>query len=197
MNLDETKHNAAKDSQGVIELRLTDVKQLFNSLDPAPFHERDLDSDAEEFIVSWARELPRRAPLVLLVFLSDPPPEGDPATLIETGVRAYFRYRKQLITRQLRQMLNRGRVSLVIGILFLAACLFLADKVALLGDGALWQITREGLIIGGWVAMWRPIELILYDWWPLHIDRRVYHRLSQVDVRVILREGEPPSRQQE
>lgn len=33
-----------------IELRLRELAQLFNSLDPSPFIERDLDSDAEEFI---------------------------------------------------------------------------------------------------------------------------------------------------
>jgi hypothetical protein len=38
---------------GLIELKLSGLNQLFNSMDPSPFHERDLDHDAEEFIVSW------------------------------------------------------------------------------------------------------------------------------------------------
>ena len=37
---------------GLIEVKLTELNQLFNSMDPSPFHERDLDHDAEEFIVS-------------------------------------------------------------------------------------------------------------------------------------------------
>ena len=37
---------------GRIELRLRRIEQLFDSFDPAPFHEKDLDRDAEEFIVS-------------------------------------------------------------------------------------------------------------------------------------------------
>ena len=41
---------------GLIELRLNNVGQPFNTMDPSPFHERDLDHDAEEFILSWARE---------------------------------------------------------------------------------------------------------------------------------------------
>jgi hypothetical protein len=55
----------ALDSQpeGLIKLRLTKVDQLFNSLDPSPFHERDFDADAEEYIVAWARELPGDADL--------------------------------------------------------------------------------------------------------------------------------------
>ena len=41
-----------------IELRLREVAQLFNSMDPTPFHHKDLDPDAEEFIESWALEFP-------------------------------------------------------------------------------------------------------------------------------------------
>ena len=48
-----------------IEVRLRDLGQLFNTMDPSPFHEKDLDHDAEEFIESWAREFPADAPLVL------------------------------------------------------------------------------------------------------------------------------------
>ncbi len=189
--MEPQKNNyASSKSQGVIELRLHDVKQLFNSLDPTPFPERDLDSDAEEFIVSWARELPRKASLILLVHLAVPPAAHDPEAFIQNGVRAYFAYRKQITTRHLRQMLARGRASLIIGLVFLAACLFAAEQVQRLGDSPLWQIMKEGLIIGGWVAMWRPIELFLYDWWPLQIDRRIFDRLSRVDVRVIFREGQ-------
>jgi hypothetical protein len=31
-----------------IEVNLNRLTQLFNSLDPSPFHERDLDQDAED-----------------------------------------------------------------------------------------------------------------------------------------------------
>ncbi len=58
---------------GLIELKLTELNQLFNSMDPSPFHERDLDHDAEEFIVSWAAEHPRQHDLKLVVHLASPP----------------------------------------------------------------------------------------------------------------------------
>jgi hypothetical protein len=51
----------------VIEVRVAELRQLFNAIDPSPFRERDLDPRAEEFIVEWARELPRDAPLALRV----------------------------------------------------------------------------------------------------------------------------------
>jgi len=39
-----------------IEIGLRDISQLFNTIDPAPFHEKDQDFDAEEFSVSWVRK---------------------------------------------------------------------------------------------------------------------------------------------
>jgi hypothetical protein len=41
-----------------LEVRLSTLRQLFNSLDPSPFHEKDLDREAEEYIVGWANEYP-------------------------------------------------------------------------------------------------------------------------------------------
>src|SRR3989442_6655319 len=57
---------------GVIEVHVRELSQLFNSMDPSPFLDKDLDVDAEEFITGWARELPRDKPLALLVHLDQP-----------------------------------------------------------------------------------------------------------------------------
>jgi hypothetical protein len=68
-----------------ISLKLRDMNQLFNSMDPSPFIEKDLDDDAEEFIVSWAQEFSPKAPLKLRIYLDQWPTE-DPKELIRTAV---------------------------------------------------------------------------------------------------------------
>ena len=60
-------------AEHLIEIRVDRLAQLFHTLDPFPFREKDLDQDAEEYIVSWARELPDRRPVRIAVHL----PEGD------------------------------------------------------------------------------------------------------------------------
>jgi len=45
-------------------------------------------------------------------------------------------------------------------------------------------ILRESFLIGGWVAMWRPLEIFLYDWWPILAEARLYDRLSAMPVRI-------------
>ena len=174
-----------------IELELHDMRQLFNSMDPSPFREKDLDADAEEFIVSSARELPPDRPLVLRIHLEQWPAR-DPSKLIQDAVHHYFAYRAALNRQEFRALMRRGRASLAIGVIFLVACL-LASKI-LFGDRvATWAgIARESLTIAGWVAMWRPMEIYLYDWWPLRNRGRIYTNLSRMPVEVIRRPQSSP-----
>jgi hypothetical protein len=65
-------------------------------MDPSPFHERDLDDDAEEFIVSWAQEFPPRDPVSLVIHVNQLPAQRDAQHLVETAVHHYFAYRAKL-----------------------------------------------------------------------------------------------------
>jgi hypothetical protein len=66
----------------VVEVRVAELRQLFNAIDPSPFRERDLDPRAEEFIVGWARDLPRDAGLALLVHLERAAGDTDEAAML-------------------------------------------------------------------------------------------------------------------
>jgi hypothetical protein len=169
----------------LIEVHVAELKQLFNAIDPAPFRQRDLDPDAEEFIVGWAREIPADAPLALVVRLDRPAGLPEEPAILRDAIREFFGQRAQVSRRRLRQLFRRGRVSLMIGITFLAASLLLGDIIARwLGERRVGEILRESLLIGGWVAMWRPMEVFLYDWWPIRADALLADRLSAMPVRI-------------
>jgi hypothetical protein len=154
---------------GRIELRLRELNQLFDSFDPAPFHEKDLDRDAEEFITSWAREYP-------------------PDTPLQSAVQNYFAYRSDLARLDVRRTLQQGRASLLVGLLFLAACMAARGLLHSVGGRDWLRFVEEGLLIIGWVAMWRPVELLLYDWWPLLRRKRTFDNLSRMQVEVLYTE---------
>jgi len=177
--------STANDNQ--IEVRLRELSQLFNSMDPSPFIDRDLDAAAEEFIVSWARELPHKSEqeLELVIHLATlPPPDRVSGT--EAAVRHYFASRADVKHRELRHLLRRGRSSLLIGLLFLAGCFGLSEVAQQAPLGKWNEFVALGLHIAGWVAMWRPLEIFLYDWWPVRSDQRLLERLSRMKVRLNL-----------
>lgn len=169
----------------LIEIHLAELKQLFNSMDPSPFAERDLDPNAEEFIVGWAQEAPPDAPIGLLIHLDRSPGLAEEPVLLRDAIRRFFAGRADRSRRQLRMLFRRGRISLFIGLIFLATCIAAGDLIASVMSGRrVGEILRESLLIGGWVAMWRPLEIFLYDWWPIRAERRLYQRLSIVSVRI-------------
>ena len=167
-----------------IQLNLRDVNQLFNTMDPSPFNERDLDHDAEEFIVSWARELPLADPVVLVVHLAALPQDHDAQAMIQEAIRHYFSYRVELSRLEFRHLMRDGRRSLIIGVAFLATCLTMVNLLMGVGTGTFSTVGRESLTIAGWVAMWRPMEIYLYDWWPLRRRQKILKKLSRMPVEV-------------
>jgi hypothetical protein len=81
--------------------------------------------------------------------------------------------------------MKQGRASLLIGLSCLATCLVIS-KALLHGEAGTWaSILRESLTIAGWVAMWRPMQIYLYDWWPLRGRARIYSKLSHMPVEVV------------
>lgn len=171
---------------GEIKLRLSRIEQLFNSLDPSPFHERDLDADAEEYIVGWAREFPADAALSIRIEL--PAEEARRARERGTAVAIanYFGYRAGLIERELRELFRMGRRYLAIGLVVLALCLLAGQLLRAHVDGnPLMRTVEESLLILGWVANWKPLETFLYDWWPIRRRLRLYRRLAAVEAEVV------------
>lgn len=167
-----------------IELRVGQIGELFNSLDPTPFHHRDLDRDAEEFLENWALEFPQGSHFRILVHIEKMPPE-DPAPLVAEAIRNYFDYKALLAKRSLRLLLIEGRTSLVIGLGFLALCLFAAELLSVFAASTFLKLLKESLLIGGWVAMWRPLQIFLYEWWPVVRRRRIYRNLGHASVQVL------------
>jgi hypothetical protein len=167
-----------------IELRVREIGQLFQSLDPLPYRERDLDERVEEYVVGWAGEM-ARAPIEIVIHLPSVEAARDEASHIEEAIQNYFAYRAEVIGWDLRDLFRVGRAALLAGLVVLATCVVLGRLLGeRLGEGYLGRFFEEGLIILGWVANWRPIQIFLYDWQPLARRRRLYLRLAKAAVRL-------------
>jgi hypothetical protein len=168
----------------LIEVHVSELKQLFNAIDPSPFRERDLEPNAEEFITDWAKEASPSATFGLAVHLDRPAGLPNEPGELREAIHGFFRHRAELSRRRLRELLRRGRTSLVIGVCALGLSLAAGNLVGRFFSNHIAEILQEGLLIGGWVAMWRPMEIFLYDWWPIRAEAALADKLSVMPVRI-------------
>ncbi len=166
--------------RATIQVHIHELRQLFNTIDPSPFRERDLDPDCEEFIVAWARELPPDRPVRIEIHVdregSAPAVHADAAA----AVRSHFARAASLQDLRRRRIFREGRLALAIGLAALVLCIGAATFVPT--TGTLGQILRESLVIAGWVVMWHPLEVLLYGLWPLSRELRLLNRLATAEI---------------
>lgn len=168
----------------LIEIRLSSIRQLFNSLDPSPFHEKDLDRDAEEYIIETVRELPSTAPLKIRIFVPESERAATCSVDLPRAIHNYFSYRLWVMQHRLRDLMRRGRDALLVAIAFLALTFAIREVIFTFTTGTVAHLLAESLQIAGWVALWQPIQIFLYDWQPVRRIMAVYRRLTEIVVEV-------------
>ena len=168
-----------------LALRLREIGQLFNSMDPTPFLNKDLDPEAEAFIESWASGYVAGSRFHITIHLEHWPAEGNPTEMLIGAIHNHFNYKAGRTRSAFKRLLRDGRTSLMIGLIFVSLCLVAADVIGRLGSNAGYSIAHESLTIVGWVAMWRPLQIFLYDWWPLQRQIRRYQMLGSAHIQVI------------
>lgn len=165
----------------VIDIRIHALAQLYDAMDPAPFHDKALDPRAEDYILSCARESAAHEPVTLR--LHGPPDLREHAGEIASAVHAHFGLALQAAERHGRQRLRIGRAALLLGLAVLVACLVLRSLVPADPSPALEAI-REGLLILGWVALWRPVEILLFERWESRQERQRLRALAQARIEL-------------
>lgn len=142
-----------------MELYLGETRQLFNSMDPAPFRFRDLD------------------PLVVLRGRENT--SGDTTAILTQTMHEYLRCRAHASRKELKTLFHAGRITSVIALVFLNLANDISEFVSELipHEGLFWLIT-ESLLIAATGAPCQQIAIFLYNWWPM------YGRLRVMDMQV-------------
>jgi hypothetical protein len=176
----------ARSHHNTLYLGLREIGQLFNSMDPSPFLEKDLDPDAEKFIFEWASEpRHRQGEFQIHIHLEKFPEAGDPKAEVAEAIHHFFRYQSHIERGVFRQLMRDAQVSLVIGLVFITACLMGSRVLSeFSGNSPFLRAMAESLVIAGWVGMWRPIQIGLYEWWPIRRRIGICDRLARAVVEV-------------
>ena len=169
----------------MIEIKINSPEQLLNSFDPSPFHIRDLDDRAADYIVECAEELGSAGPMLLVIELPESEAVRELTRELPTALSNSFRYRATQARFKLRDLFRIGRLSLAIGLAVLGVCTLFIHLLAHAGATSTFaQVAEQGLFILGWVALWRPLEIFLYDWWPIRRRINLLDRLSNARVEI-------------
>lgn len=169
-----------------VELSLRTARQLFDARDPAPFRARDLDDDAVEWLLGAVEEVPKRTPLAFyLHFEESLEAHGFTEPALIDAIRAHFTYELARTRRAVRALFRQGLWSALLAGALLALCMAAESALRPLAPRAHWAaVTREGMVILGWVALWRPLETFLFAWWPYAARMRLLRRVIAAEVRV-------------
>lgn len=175
-----------------IDLRLDHLQQLADRRDPAPLSRRDLDPDAERYILDACSELPIREPVALNIWLPAREHIASRAEWARDAVRYHFAWQAHRSKRRLQDHLRMARRATLLGLCFMTVCMLLYNLIGTLDD-LLAQTLAEGMMVIGWVALWRPVEMYLYDWWPLRSEWHLMQRLNRMPVSLHLAKEEETS----
>ncbi|HJS90336.1 MAG TPA: hypothetical protein VJ738_10265 [Steroidobacteraceae bacterium] len=167
-------------SSAAVNIHIREFSQLFNSLDPSPFWDRDLAREAAEFIEEEFSEKLSAETWNLYVHAHD---SGGPPPDLQTALENYYGRMASSARRALREHLWSGEWTLVAGVVVFLLSMGIRSMLGKL-LGRLPQILDEGLIILAWLALWRPAEMLLYGWMPLRRKERLYERLARIRVFV-------------
>jgi hypothetical protein len=167
-----------------IILELNDADQLLVSRDSLFYGKRMLNADAEEFIIEEAAMTSPKDDIHLRIHFRKN--EISRKDEISIAIRQHFNYRRKKSRRQLKKTLDLGWRSLLMSIVFFGLLVLLTFVIMkLFPEGTVSLTLRELLIIGGWVALWRPIDLLLYEWRPFLREVHLFRKIEQCKVDVV------------
>jgi len=169
----------------LIEIKLSSVPQLFNSFDPAPFHEKELDSAAEQYIIDIVNDFPPKTSFKIIIYLPSDIATSDQAMKIPRAIRNHFQYKMLVTERKYRSCFRYGRSTFLIGLTFLTIALIGRQLVSSLENHLLAQIFADALLIVGWVAMWEPITVLLYKLWPVIQLKKTYQKITSMEIDIL------------
>jgi len=174
------RHGQRAGGTATVSVHVREIAQLFNSLDPAPFWDRDLDRAAAEFIEDEFRDKQSAEAWHLHVHVL----EGDTSSAdLQRAIESYYGRLVNSARREMHEHLRLGQVALAGGlVIFLLSMSTRGILRSFLGH--LPVLIDEGLIILAWLALWRPTEALIYGWVPFYRNCRLFERLAGIKVFV-------------
>jgi hypothetical protein len=174
--------NSPEPSYKQFAIRLDSISDLFWPFDARPVADRTLSADARWYLLDeWDRLRDDRPSSLTIYAPASERPETD-----ETAVRAAIHRSLEKAAGPLRRVdpLSRQEmVALRIGIVFLFLSIVVSTAIERSTDDVFMAGISQGILVVGWVALWRPAERFIVEIVPHFFNKRRISEFADIDVR--------------
>ena len=170
-------------SASTVSVEVVSVEMMLD-LGNTPFTTPGLHADVASHILEHARHFPVRNNFRINV--SVPAKDMVYAEEVQLAIHHHFKTAEIHAARELSEIWRDGRIATMIGLLFMSLLLGTGQLVMSITERESRLIT-ESMTVFGWVSMWRPAELLLYDHWPVRRNRILARQLAKAEVVLIPR----------
>ena len=170
-----------------VSLRLARLEELLVAQAPDQLSGRFEDrSGVERILAALHARHPRRLGAIEAKVVVGEPPTPETRRTVDDALKALCRYQDERLGEELLTIRRDGLRALSKACLFLLACMVVSAifrETKLLPD-LLRSLISEGFVIAGWVSLWHPMELLMYEWWPVARDRKLYRLIAEMNYTV-------------
>lgn len=184
------KRYKSKDKKVILELQLANGQQLFDARDPSPLRGRDLNEHVVKYIIESFQEIPKDKDVSLTIYFSEGLGIRFTEGQIKRAIQTFFEDEMKTQSLHLKQVLTHGFKSLIIGLSFLFFCVFTYYYFKNLPETLFNNFFKETTHVLGWVSMWHPINIFLYEWWPIIEKKNLLKRISVTEVNIVSRRSQ-------
>jgi hypothetical protein len=167
-----------------ITLQLDNLAQFFAVPEPDPFDRQARFATGLETIINELKPkgLMREVRTTIVLPADQITPAAD--VRLREALTRYCRHHTRQNRQDLISLRWQGIKALQNGIVFLGSCLLLStlfENADLLPEW-LQRFGGEGFLIAGWVSLWHPIEILLYEWWPFSRQTHIYESIMRMEI---------------
>ena len=163
----------------IIDITADKVEYLFNDFDRhAPYMRKELDQDLVDYLVDSMREIGDEEVQMQFGFAE---PIGDKQReRVRTSIHNYFIYLKGLEVLELKKLIRRFMIFLLIGFSIMAVSVWVNDNIN--HASAISRVFAEGLTVAAWVSLWEACSTLLINWTPHRRQIKWCEKLASAPV---------------
>ena len=182
-----------KDYRCEISLVLRHSNQLFENDLPLPAEHVALSQPVLDFLEDSIEANRDCSVFDLKIYM----PQKDWASfeprLVDNIAATFDRYFNRHIQKQRHRLsdhFRQARKMFVLGFAFMMLCMLVRTFWVPEDSSTLMSSIREGLLVIGWVAMWKPVEELIFNWWPIKDELRLWESFRRLRASIILYKNE-------